>query len=184
MKKSRKIQKEQGNTTSETPRLSRRNFLKMGLGTLATLAALESGVMGFMFLKSRADETEVEGIVTAGQLENFLPGSITAFEQSGFFVVCTEERELLAISSRCPHLGCSVNWQSEKNQFICPCHASSFDKFGNFESPPVPRPLDIYEITIEDSKVLVNKSRVIMREKFEITQLTKLQTSIAEVHNE
>lgn len=184
MKEIKFIRNEQENGVSGNQGFSRRNFLKLGLGTLATLAAIESGVMGFLFLKSRAEETEVEGIVTAGKLENFQPGSITAFEQNGFFVLCTEERELLAISARCPHLGCSVSWQPEKNHFICPCHASSFDQFGNYESPPVPRPLDIYEITIEDSKVLVNKSRIVVRERFDPTQLTKVQASLAEVNNE
>lgn len=168
----------------EASNLSRRNFLKLGLGALVSAAALESGMMGFMFLKSRANETEVEGVVNAGSQESFLPGSITEFKQAGFFILCTEDQQLLAISSRCPHLGCSVIWQPEENRFICPCHASSFDKFGDFQSRPVPRPLDIFEITIEDSKVLVNKSRVIMREKFETAQLTAIQPNVVEVKNE
>ena len=173
MKKRRKFKKNK-RTNVDTPHLSRRNFLKLGLGTLAGVAALESGLMGFLFLKSRADETEVEGVVTCGRQESFIPGSITEFEQDGFYVLCTEDQELLAISARCPHLGCSVIWQPEEEQFICPCHASSFDQYGNFENRPVPRPLDIFEITIEDSKVLVNKSRVIMRDKFDAAQLTVL----------
>jgi cytochrome b6-f complex iron-sulfur subunit len=184
MKKSRRKQKVPEDNNQEAPQLSRRNFLKFGLGALASAAVIESGIMSFMYLKSRADETRVDGIITAGNLEKFIPGSITEFEKEGFFVLCTEECELLAISSRCPHLGCSVIWEPEDERFICPCHASSFDLYGNFESRPVPRPLDIYEITIEDSKVLVDKSRVIVREKFETKQLTPLQTSAAEVHDE
>ena len=184
MKKNKKNRNKEENTFSDTPPLSRRSFLKFGLGALATAAVLEFGIMGFIYLKSRSEETDMEGIVTVGHLDKFLPGSITEFEQDGFFVLCTEDCELLAISSRCPHLGCSVIWEEEKERFICPCHASSFDLYGNFENRPVPRSLDIYEIKIEDSKVLIDKSRVIMREKFEAKQLTPVHTISAEVSNE
>ena len=170
--------------STQPTQFSRRNFLKFGLGTLAGVAALESGVMGWMFIRSRAKENETEGIIKAGKIDDFQPGSITSFENEGFYLLCTEDRQLLAISSRCPHLGCSVSWQPEANRFLCPCHASSFDQFGNYESPPVPRPLDIYEITLEDAVVLVNKNRIITREKFESTQLTGLDTMKVEELNE
>lgn len=167
----------------EQPQLTRRNFLKAGLGTLATVAALEFGGIGMKYLKSRSEETEVGGIVTAGEIDRFPPGSVTEFEGAGFFLISTEDGDLLAVNSRCPHLGCSVSWQKEKNQFICPCHASSFDKYGNYESPPVPRPLDIYNVIIEDSTVLVDTSQVIKREKFEASQLTS-PLKVAEVDHD
>lgn len=165
------------------PSLSRRNFLKAGLGTLATVAALEFGAIGIKYLKSRAEETQVGGLVTAGKLENFPPGSVTSFEQAGFYLVRTAEGDLLAVNARCPHLGCSVSWQPQKEQFICPCHASSFDQYGNYESPPVPRPLDIYAVVIEEDIVLVDTSQVIKREKFEASQLTSPRT-VAEVSHD
>jgi len=168
----------------DAPKLTRRSFLKFGLGTLATLAAIESGAIGLMYLKSRGEEAGTGGVVSAGNVEKFLRGSVTEFEQAGFYLICTDEGELLAVNSRCPHLGCSVSWQSERNQFVCPCHASSFDKFGDFESPPVPRPLDIYEVIIEDSNVLVDTSQPIRREKFESSQLTIDHLKVAEVVNE
>jgi cytochrome b6-f complex iron-sulfur subunit len=168
---------------SEQPQLSRRNFLKAGLGTLATVAALEFGAISMKYLKSRAEETDVGGLVTAGKLDRFPPGSVTAFEQEGFYLICSEEGDFLAVNARCPHLGCSVSWQEEKNQFVCPCHASSFDKYGNFESPPVPRPLDIYAVIIDEDTVMVDTSLVIKREKFETSQLTS-PTKVAEVDHD
>lgn len=168
---------------SSQPQLSRRNFLKAGLGTLATVAALEFGAISMKYLKSRAEEVDIGGLVTAGKLESFPPGSVTAFEGSGFYLIRTEEGDLLAVNSRCPHLGCSVSWQPEKNQFICPCHASSFDKFGNYESPPVPRPLDIYAVILDEDTVMVDTSLVIKREKFESSQLTS-PLKVAEVDHD
>ena len=168
---------------SDQPQLTRRNFLKAGLGTLATFVALEFGAISMKYLKSRADETTLGGLINAGKLENFPPGSVTAFENSGFYLIRTEEGDLLAVNSRCPHLGCNVSWQSEKNQFICPCHASSFDKYGNYESPPVPRPLDIYAVVIDEDTVMVDTSQVIKREKFESSQLTS-PAKVAEVSHD
>ncbi len=168
---------------SDQPQLTRRKFLKDGLGTLATFAALEFGAISMKYLKSRAEETTSGGLINAGELENFPPGSVTAFENSGFYLIRTEEGDLLAVNSRCPHLGCSVSWEPEKNRFVCPCHASSFDKFGNFESPPVPRPLDIYAVIIDEETVMVDTSQVIKREKFESSQLTS-PVKVAKVNHD
>ena len=177
-------QNEPDQTPSDQPQLSRRNFLSLGLGTLASIAALEFGAIGLKYLKSRADDTQTGGVVTAGDLENFPPGSVTEFDREGFFLISTEDGDLLAVNRRCPHLGCSVSWEPEKTRFVCPCHASSFDKVGNYESPPVPRPLDIYAVIIQDSTVLVDTSRVIRREKFESSQLTSPPMKVAEVEHE
>jgi Rieske Fe-S protein len=36
----------------------------------------------------------------------------------------------VALSSRCPHLGCQVHWQAQNNRFFCPCHNGIFDPSG------------------------------------------------------
>ncbi|MCC7291996.1 MAG: Rieske 2Fe-2S domain-containing protein [Phycisphaerales bacterium] len=41
-----------------------------------------------------------------------------------------------ALSSRCPHLGCNVHWESGSQQFVCPCHNGIFDKNGVALSGP------------------------------------------------
>ena len=54
---------------------------------------------------------------------------------------------------------------------------------GNYESPPVPRPLDIYAVIIDEDTVLVDTSQVIKREKFESSQLTST-VKVAEVDHD
>ncbi|MEH2116640.1 Rieske 2Fe-2S domain-containing protein [Nostoc sp.] len=34
------------------------------------------------------------------------------------------------INPICTHLGCTVEWDLEKNHFICPCHGSQYDSQG------------------------------------------------------
>lgn len=36
----------------------------------------------------------------------------------------------VALSSVCPHLGCSVHWESQNKRFFCPCHNGAFDAEG------------------------------------------------------
>ena len=65
--------------------------------------------------------------------------------------------KVLAFSSVCPHLGCSVNAVGES--FACPCHTSAFDPAGKRISGPSPRDLDALETRIEDGHVAVDFRR-------------------------
>jgi cytochrome b6-f complex iron-sulfur subunit len=42
----------------------------------------------------------------------------------------------IALSSVCPHLGCSVHWESQNDRFFCPCHNGAFDASGKAISGP------------------------------------------------
>ncbi len=57
---------------------------------------------------------------------------------------------VVAFNTSCPHAGCSVGYQAEKEGFFCPCHESLFGLDGGIvgESPS-PRPLDTLEIDAE-----------------------------------
>lgn len=44
--------------------------------------------------------------------------------------------DFLALSSVCPHLGCQVHWEAQKNRFFCPCHNGAFDASGKATSGP------------------------------------------------
>lgn len=151
--------------------LPRRDFLKLGLGTLGALAALELGGAGLLYLQPRHNTEEFGGVVTAGSVDSFPSGSVTEFPTGRFFLVRVEDGGFLAVHSRCPHLGCTVNWMAVQDEFHCPCHASSFDAFGNFKKQPVPRALDIFPVTIDEDTVLVDTSRLQQRSRFSPDQL-------------
>ncbi|MCA9939444.1 MAG: Rieske (2Fe-2S) protein [Anaerolineales bacterium] len=161
-------------TTSDTPTpqsISRRGFLKWSLGGLAALAALETVGVGFRYLQSRADETEFAGVVRAGVVEEFPPGSVTEFVSSGFYLIRAHDGGFLALYRRCPHLGCIVNWEQSAGEFYCPCHASHFDFVGNFENPPVSRALDCFAVEIDGDEVIVDTSRITRRARFDPGEL-------------
>lgn len=55
--------------------------------------------------------------------------------------VVVSDREVTAFSPVCTHLGCFVNWDSRKKEFICPCHAGRYAMDGAVISGPPPKPL-------------------------------------------
>jgi cytochrome b6-f complex iron-sulfur subunit len=108
----------------------------------------------------------------AGSVEEFQKNSVTADRVNKYYLVRFEDGGFLALSLICSHLGCSVIWDKPKNQFLCPCHSSAFDRFGNVINSPAPRPLDFYNVIIESGKVKVDISQKKMRKRFEKNQVT------------
>ena len=67
-------------------------------------------------------------------------GWSTTLEEQQVFILPTSDRK--ALSSSCPHEGCNVMWRDESNDFLCPCHDSSFGPDGAWLSGPARRGLD------------------------------------------
>lgn len=62
---------------------------------------------------------------------------------------------LVVFSSVCTHLGCMVNWDNNKKEFLCPCHGGKYDINGEVISGPPPGPLMKLPLEIRDGKVYV-----------------------------
>jgi Rieske Fe-S protein len=53
-----------------------------------------------------------------------------------------DEGELHALSARCTHLGCIVNFNQAERTWDCPCHGSRFDTTGAVIEGPATSPLE------------------------------------------
>jgi cytochrome b6-f complex iron-sulfur subunit len=162
-------------TSRKDNNLTRRNFLKMGISALSTLAVLEIGGVSLMFMQPRSLAGEFGGPVTAGTVDSFAVGSVTEFPDGRFFLIRAQDGGFLAVYRRCTHLGCSVSWEPEQNRFFCPCHASSFDSNGDVENPPAPRALDTFPVQVADGQVIVDTSQIQTRDAFVPEQLAYAQ---------
>lgn len=70
-------------------------------------------------------------------------------------VVIRAKGTVRAFSAVCTHLGCIVQWEKDKEQFLCPCHAGRFNADGEVISGPPPRPLEKLAVAMRNGKIIV-----------------------------
>jgi cytochrome b6-f complex iron-sulfur subunit len=154
---------------------SRRSFLSKLWVLLGTLAFAEVVVMVIAFFRPRKQRTtaaEQDAIIEAGTVDNFEPGTVSAFVRGKFYLARLEDGGFLAMSRTCTHLSCTVPWVSGENKFICPCHSSEFDIRGEVINPPAPRALDLYQVAIENNVLKVDTGKLTKRSEFSTDQVT------------
>jgi Rieske Fe-S protein len=64
-----------------------------------------------------------------------------------------EDGEIEALSAACPHLGCAIDFDTDDNEFKCPCHKSAFSLNGDKKAGPAKRGLDPLPHTVVDGRV-------------------------------
>jgi cytochrome b6-f complex iron-sulfur subunit len=154
---------------------SRRSFLSKIWILLGTLAFAEIIALVITFFKPRPARTlaaEQDAIIVAGAVDNFEPGTVSAFVRGKFYLARMEDGGFLAMSRTCTHLSCSVPWVAGENKFICPCHSSAFDIKGDVINPPAPRALDLYPIAIENNVIKVDTRKPVKRLAFAADQVS------------
>ncbi|TFG72030.1 MAG: ubiquinol-cytochrome c reductase iron-sulfur subunit [Solirubrobacterales bacterium] len=91
--------------------------------------------------------TIVAGIGEAGKSTVYVRRGSPDFEES--------PDELVAISTRCAHLGCPVRFFEAAGNFICPCHGGVYGFEGEVLGGPPVRPLDRFQTRVVDDVVEV-----------------------------
>ncbi len=183
MKSKQKNKKVRSKQTDDKPAIkennleSRRLFLQKlwkGLGVLVSLEFV-AVIFGFLFSgKSSENEFKPKQLIEAGNVDSFNPGTVTPFRGGRFYLARLADGGFMALSIRCTHLGCSINWEDDKKRFACPCHASAFLINGEVQNPPAPKALDYYPIIIESGKVKVDVGIRLERNRFNKDQVAYL----------
>jgi Rieske Fe-S protein len=145
---------------ADSHHISRRDFIKLATVTVGGAIGAVIGIPGILYLVDPALKAGgKDAWVPLGPLENFEIGTpvLVTFVRTkengwektsnsyGVFVLRRSETEVLVLSNRCTHLSCRVNWNAEKQAYICPCHDAAFSSEGEVLGGPPPRPLDKYE---------------------------------------
>jgi cytochrome b6-f complex iron-sulfur subunit len=153
----------------------RRRLLKWLWGGLGLAAVGELAWIGLSFItpRKRSASSGSTEILVVGPVDDFEPGSVTAFPAGKFYLVRLDDGGFLALDRTCTHLGCTVPWMEGEGRFACPCHASVFDITGQVLSPPAPRPLDLYPVRIENEIVKVDVSRRVRRSESRPSQAVR-----------
>lgn len=91
------------------------------------------------------------------------------WKSSQRFFVVREPGRIYAISARCVHLGCTINWFSDLRAFKCPCHGSEYHSNGENFAGPAPRPLDRLRIDLSvDGELIVDTAIVYGPDRFHV----------------
>lgn len=133
----------------------RRKFLMACLGGILTAAAGAVAYPVYRYLAPRRSAGNL-GKVTFPASE-VLPGEAKFFDFHGAtgVVVRRQNGELVALSAVCTHLGCIVQWQKDRQDFLCPCHAGRYTEDGAVISGPPPRPLLKLPVTVANGNIIV-----------------------------
>lgn len=67
------------------------------------------------------------------------------------FILFVTEKKIWAVSRKCTHLGCTLNFSENDDILICPCHQSHFSKEGLVLQGPAKTPLKIYAVEQRES---------------------------------
>ncbi len=62
----------------------------------------------------------------------------------------TDKDKVVAFNSRCPHLGCTVDYKTAEKIYFCPCHASAFAVDGQKQNEIPPRGLDTLDVEVRN----------------------------------
>jgi len=68
-------------------------------------------------------------------------GGIVAVDGAKVAVYRNDDGELIAMSAKCTHLGCTVGWNSADKTWDCPCHGSRYNPTGEVLNGPAAKPL-------------------------------------------
>jgi menaquinol-cytochrome c reductase iron-sulfur subunit len=155
----------------ESRRESRRSFLGvlLGLGSVFVGALLSIPLLRFALFPLARRTTELKGS-PVGALTEFsslnepvmrtikieqVDGWRKTISEKVVYVTKDSQGQLHVLTSICPHLGCTLPWNKEKHEFICPCHGATFTPDGNRVSGPSLRGMDPLETSVQNGQLLV-----------------------------
>jgi menaquinol-cytochrome c reductase iron-sulfur subunit len=70
------------------------------------------------------------------------------------------DKEFVAFSVNCTHLGCPVRWEADAELFMCPCHGGIYNKDGSRAAGPPPKGLVHYPVRLRNNEVEILTSPV------------------------
>ena len=95
--------------------------------------------------------TETEGIGVVGQTTVYLRRRNDEIDKDK----ADQYNRVIAVSTRCMHLGCPVRYVAASERFICPCHGGVYDFRGAVSGGPPVRPLDRFYTRVRNGTVEV-----------------------------
>ena len=139
------------NQGSLAVRPDRRQFVRnAALGAVGTVLALLGAGFGLLLWPHKTGAFGSEITIPAASVPPVM--GVPFRHIQGKFYLMHNDDGLLALYTKCPHLGCTVPWKGpadSPNAFQCPCHGSMYDYDGVRTGGPAPRPMDYMTVTVD-----------------------------------
>lgn len=147
-------------TSGQTP--SRRHFLDtlLGTGVFLWLGSVLYPVARY-FVPPAQSGPDVSSVEVA-RVDELAPGSyvIFRFGRIPAILIHLKDGSYRALSARCTHLDCTVQFKTDTEQVWCACHNGLYDTEGRNISGPPPKPLEQFEVVVKEDKVFVRKGEM------------------------
>jgi cytochrome b6-f complex iron-sulfur subunit len=155
-------------------RPDRRQFVRnAALGAVGSVLALLTAGFGLLLWPNKTGAFGSELTVRA---EDVPPvNGVPVRNIQGKFYLVRNNDGLMALYTKCPHLGCTVPWHGppdSPNAFQCPCHGSMYDYVGVRTGGPAPRPMDYMAVSVDEAtgNVTVDTGEISQRQAYSPSQ--------------
>ena len=134
--------------------VTRREFARYLVGGAVVMAAGNVGFAAWTQLRS-INTGEPRAIVA---LDDVAIGTTHLFqyptEHDPAILLRFRDRDVVAFSQKCTHLGCVVYYEAAEHRWHCPCHEGNFEaRTGVVLSGPPPRPLGRIDVEIRGDTI-------------------------------
>jgi menaquinol-cytochrome c reductase iron-sulfur subunit len=155
-------------SNSDPSNPERRDFLKKacaaGIGGALVLVPLAAGVTVLLDpLRRKSGGGQKVFVTSLNSLPNdgiprkfsILASRVDAWNKfpnspiGAVYLRRTGENEIEALNVVCPHAGCFVDFRTDKRDYYCPCHNSSFALDGKIADPKSPSPRGMDTLRVE-----------------------------------
>lgn len=137
------------------PPEQRRKFLVVMVAAVGGVLAAASGWSLLKFLSPSSGQAGGEGVSVPRSAVKTGGAHLFQFRGKPAVVLQPQPGEYVALSAVCTHLGCVVQWQEGKGEFLCPCHGGRFNAAGTVLGGPPPRPLERLALKLDGDQLRI-----------------------------
>ncbi len=140
---------------------NRRTFVRVAAGGIGLCYAAALGYPVYRYLESPIEKAEglvIVNEVTLPEAGKLAPGTALMFKFGSrpAMLIHHADDQWVALIAVCKHLGCTVQYQAEKDRIYCACHGGVYNAYtgANISGPP-PKPLDRLDVKLNEAAVVV-----------------------------
>ncbi len=143
--------------------MSRQAFVRLALGGIGICYVAAIGYPVYRYLASPLERAEAATAITEVTLKDaqrLAPGSALMFKfgSQPAMLIHHQDDTWVALGAVCTHLGCTVQYEADKNRIHCACHGGVYDpRTGANVSGPPPRPLRRFGVKVTEAGVVVSR---------------------------